>query len=522
MNVADPNVADNPNSLDRQSPAEQALRSLDAIAWQLKLTVRTAAQNGDSFDHTERSVRDAVFQMGKQALELFIRLQGDGDLGPQITTEQGKTIRRSEDTVTTTVRSIFGTHRFEQFTYAPAAKKATQLRPISARMSLPKRQWSYLLQEFSQMLAVDQAYEQAMDNLGQLFGGQFSVDTAEQINDESGKSAGEFLNQLPVPPPASEAKLLVASADCKGVPLVKEDSTKVAAFETAKKNPGNRRMATVASVYTVEPHVRTAEEITAALFRDEPEQDAVKPKRPKPKNKHTTAHFPQKQSDGQAGEVSISGIHVAMAWIISQVTARRRSGQVLIALMDGQASLWETMKLHLSFGIRTVPILDILHALSYVWKAAGLFETEDSRRKAFTRVRLLKILRGEVRGVIRGLRRLGTTARLKGKPAEDLATICGYLEKNADRMRYDVYLRRGYPIASGVIEGACRHLVKDRMERSGMRWTLEGARSMLNVRAAFQSDYWRSFQDVRVEREIQQTHPHRNLLGDYQPIILAC
>jgi hypothetical protein len=389
-------------------------------------------------------------------------------------------------------------------------------------MSLPKRQWSYLLQEFSQMLAVDQAYEQAMDNLGQLFGGQFSVDTAEQINAELGKSAGEFLDQLPDPPPASEAKLLVVSADCKGVPLVKEDSAKVAAFETAKKNPGNRRMATVASVYTVEPHVRTAEEITAALFRDEPEQDAMKPKRPKPKNKHTTAHFPQKQSDGQDGEVSISGIHVAIAWIITQVIARRRTGQVLIALMDGQASLWETMKLHLSFGPRTVPILDILHALHYVWKAAGLFETEDSRRKAFTRERLLRILRGEVRGVIRGLRRLGTTARLQGKPAEDLATICGYLEKNADRMRYDEYLRRGYPIASGVIEGACRHLVKDRMERSGMRWTLEGARSMLNVRAAFQSDYWRSFQDVRVQREVQHTHPHRNLLGDYQPIMLAC
>jgi len=231
-----------------------------------------------------------------------------------------------------------------------------------------------------------------MNNLGTILGATFSVDTAENINAEIGKEASAFLDDLPKPAPDSEAQLLVVSADCKGVPLVKEDAAKVAAFETAKKNPGNRRMATVASVYTVEPHVRTAEEITAALFRD----------------------------------------------------------------------------------------------------------------------------------VISGLRRMGTTHKLSGKAAEDLARIFGYLEKNSDRMRYDEYLRRGYPIASGVIEGACRHLVKDRMERSGMRWTLEGARSMLHVRATFQSDHWRSFLDHRIKYEAQLNHQHREILGDYQPLTLAC
>jgi hypothetical protein len=316
--------------------------------------------------------------------------------------------------------------------------------------------------------------------------------------------------------------LLVASADCKGVPLVKEDSPKVAAFETARKNPGNRRMATVASVYTVEPHLRTAEDVTAALFRDEPDDNATKVKRPRPQNKNTTAHFPIVEDNGDGGEVPVSGIHVAMAWLIGQVTARRRPGQVLIALMDGQESLWETMQLHLSFGARTIPILDVLHALSYVWEAAGLFEKNEAGRKAFTRARLLRMMRGEVRGVIRGLRRMGSTARLAGKAAKDLSRICRYLENNADRMRYDEYLRRGYPIASGVIEGACRHLVKDRMERSGMRWTLEGARNMLNVRAAFQSDHWQAFLEYRIANEIKQTHPNQNLMADYQALTLSC
>jgi hypothetical protein len=76
----------------------------------------------------------------------------------------------------------------------------------------------------------------------------------------------------------------------------------------------------------------------------------------------------------------------------------------------------------------------------------------------------LRILKGEVRPVIRGLRRMGTSARLRGKQRKQLDTICAYFEANEARMRYDQYLAEGYPIATGVIEGACRHLVKDRME----------------------------------------------------------
>ena len=180
------------------------------------------------------------------------------------------------------------------------------------------------------------------------------------------------------------------------------------------------------------------------------------------------------------------------------------------------------MQQHFTFAARTVPILDILHALAYVWEAASLFEKEDFARRSFTRERLLRILRGEVSGVIQGLRSLGTRRGLQGERLKSLARICGYLANNAGRMRYDEYLRRGYPIASGVIEGACRHLVKDRMERSGMRWTLEGARSMLNVRAAFQGDHWREFVDWNMAAQVDRTHPNRHLLQDYKAPAIAC
>ena len=88
-------------------------------------------------------------------------------------------------------------------------------------------------------------------------------------------------------------------------------------------------------------------------------------------------------------------------------------------------------------------------------------------------------------------------------------------------MRYDEYLCCGSPIASGVIEGACRHLVKHRMERGGMRWTLEGARNMLHLRATFQSDHWRTFVDRRIAQETDRIHRHCRLFGDYQPITIA-
>lgn len=512
----------NSTTLDNRMQVQAIAESIDTMTQQIKESIHDAVQAGESFDKTERFVREALARIGFQAMQLFIRLQGDGDLGPEIQCADGTVLKRSETTAFTTIRSVFGSHRFEQFTYAPGPKKTIQLRPISARMSLPERVWSYLLQEFSQMFCVDQAYEQSMKNLEAIFGGSFSVETAEQINGQLGCAAGLFAEDLPKPDPATEEKLLVASADCKGVPLVKEDAPKVLPFETSRKKPGNRRMTTVASVYSVAPNIRTAEEVTAALFRDDRDLDADKPNRPKPKNKNTTAHFPVLQDNGAGTQIPISGIIVGIAWIIGQIHLRRRIGQVLIVIMDGQLSLWEAIKKSLSFGARTVAVLDILHALSYVWQAAALFEKTDDARKAFTRERLLRILRGEVRGVIRGLRRLGATRGLSGKSLKELKRICGYLENNADRMKYDEYLRRGYPIASGVIEGACRHLVKDRMERSGMRWTLEGARSMLNLRAVFQSDHWSTFLNQNMDSETSRLHAHRKVLCEYEPLTLAC
>ena len=102
---------------------------------------------------------------------------------------------------------------------------------------------------------------------------------------------------------------------------------------------------------------------------------------------------------------------------------------------------------------------------------------------------------------------MGSHQNLNKKKAEKLETVCRYFNNNAHRMRYDEYLEKGYPIASGVIEGACRYVVKDRMERTGMRWVLNGAHSMLQLRSVHASGLWDEFTPFRIAKERERLYP---------------
>jgi hypothetical protein len=143
------------------------------------------------------------------------------------------------------------------------------------------------------------------------------------------------------------------------------------------------------------------------------------------------------------------------------------------------------------------------------------YKEKSDEAEAFVRERVLKVLEGKAALVIRGMREMGTKRGLKGTKKAALTKICGYLENNRERMRYDEYLAKGYPIASGVIEGACRHLVKDRMERAGMHWTRPGAQAMLDVRSIHVNGDWEEYMMFRIERETKRLYPWRELVeGD--------
>ena len=103
--------------------------------------------------------------------------------------------------------------------------------------------------------------------------------------------------------------------------------------------------------------------------------------------------------------------------------------------------------------------------------------------------------------MVGGLRQMMTKRKLKGTRRKTIHEVTGYFERNRARMKYEEYLAKGYPIGSGVVEGACRHLVKDRLERTGMRWHSDGAQAMLNLRATYLNEEGDLFWAYHVEQE---------------------
>jgi hypothetical protein len=140
--------------------------------------------------------------------------------------------------------------------------------------------------------------------------------------------------------------------------------------------------------------------------------------------------------------------------------------------------------------------------LERLWAVAHCYHTEGGDgAKRFVEHRLRDLLQGRVGYVLRGLRKRLRAVKLSRQRREVVRSAVEYLANNREHMRYDEYLAKGYPIGSGVAEGACRHLVKDRMEQTGMRWTVEGAQAMLHVRALYLNDQWGEFLECRVEQE---------------------
>ena len=169
--------------------------------------------------------------------------------------------------------------------------------------------------------------------------------------------------------------------------------------------------------------------------------------------------------------------------------------------MDGQPALWDAAADTLGDTAR-VEILDLLHATGYLWDAVHLFQPSGSPLATkLMKVLVHALLDGVGTGVIRWLQDLAEQGHLSAAARARLEQIHGYFDRHRDRIHYDRYLAAGYPIASGVIEGACRHAVKDRMERAGMHWTLPGAQALLNLRCVALNDEWEPFMNHYIQTE---------------------
>ena len=205
---------------------------------------------------------------------------------------------------------------------------------------------------------------------------------------------------------------------------------------------------------------------------------------------------------------------VVFDWVWWEFAQRNpRLQRPTVCWCDGQEALWQATAAGVLDEER-VDILDLLHVTPRLGAAAKLLYGDKSKAVLpCVRQRVTQVLEGKVETVLRTLRRLAKARGLSGAKKKALGRICSYLNKNRERMRYDDYLRQGYPIASGVIEGACRHLIKDRMERAGMHWTLTGAQAMLDLRSVWIGGYWQAFQQQRIDRETARLYPQRDLVA---------
>lgn len=482
---------------------------LDHTLNDLKSYVERAAQQGLSAHEVEADIWRRVLRLGHQALDLLFHLVGTGDVGETTALPDGREVRRLDGLHPRTYQSVFGAFEVERTVYGSREGQKIEYVPVDTQLQLPESDFSYLLQDWAQGLAVEQAYRRVPETLGRILEVKPTVDSLERMNNKMAQSVRGFRDSRPAPAPEAEGALCVVSADGKGIPIRRPTpEVPIEAHDRDQKPKTNRKkMAVVGAVYTIDPFVRTPEEVAASLFRD-PDEAAPLAERPEPQHKRLWASLPQDQD----GEI-ISATDETFAWLAQEVARRNPdSHKPTLLLMDGQKSLWEA-------GQRDLPpddmieILDLLHATPRIWEAAGLFYDRDSDQAwEFVDDRVFRILQGEVRSVIAGLRQMGTKRKLRGKKRETLAKLCVYLQNNAHRMRYDVYLAAGYPIASGVIEGACRHVVKDRMERSGMRWTLESAQAMLDMRSTYVNGDWDAFMAYRIEQETQRLYPYRELV----------
>jgi len=518
--------------------------------------MRQAGREGWRMDEIERRAMPNLMRLGLEFLAGHVERQGTGDAGPEVAYDN-RTLNRSQELHSRRYLSIFGELLIERYIYAVREGQKAEYVPVDARLGLPAGENSYLLEEWQQRLCVKDAFGQSVEDLKTILGQGVSVRTAEGMNRSMAEYAEAYRVAQPLPCSAEEEELLVATGDGKGVvmrrPLTEElreareaapvpasapasapaavpvpapvrrrkrgtrpakrragkarqrraqeavrkhhrrlPSAAKAEDQGKKKRTGKKQMAYVGAVYTIARFPRTTDQVLDEMARRERTKE-----RPRPQHKRVWAEM-TRILEGEP----VSGrewLFCSLALECQQRDPERK--KTLICLLDGERSLWDMQRYW--FG-RAIGILDIFHVSERVWKVAHCFHKKESEAAwQFATHHLRMILDGKVAYVLRNLRRLleEKQKELGSEKRKTIREAITYFENNQEHMRYDEYLAAGYPIGSGVVEGACRHLVKDRLELTGMRWERKGAQSMLHLRAIYLNGEWDPFVNYRIEKE---------------------
>lgn len=494
-----------------------------------------AGRDGLRLDEVERHVHTRLAQQGLEFLQEYVDRAGNGDAGETVTCE-GRVLRRSETPTRRRYLSIFGELGIVRYVYSAGDKRPIEYAPLDARLGLPAGEISYVLEDYQQRLCVKSPFAKGTEDLRAILGTAVSVATAERMNQQLTGFAQEYhlsgLTEERTPPPAEEGELLVVAADGKGVPMrrtlqqrleaereavaeaagvcEREPSPEEARGEKrehAEKNnkaygqkKGKKQMAYVGAVYTIDRFRRTADDVLDEIARRERHK-----KRPRPQHKRVWGEMTRMQEGKRLDGREWLFVELAVACHLRDPERKKR----WICLMDGEEPLWTVQEEWLG---RAVPILDFFHAMEHLWKV-GRVLYDGRAAEAFVEHHARMFLEGKVDYAVRNFGRLMRQQNPRSQKAVELRRAIAYFRHNRDRMRYDEYLAQGYPIGSGVAEGTCRNLVKDRLELTGMKWEHRGAQAMIYLRALYLNEEWDEFVTYRVAKEQEQLYGHDTIYG---------
>ena len=466
-----------------------------------------------------------VAGQGRELLRGLVQLALDGQAEregrlAQVTGEDGVPRTRAERGHARTIVTTLGAVVVRRIGYRSGSRGVPSLFPRDAVLNLPPLGYSWALQRLAEMFCRAVSYEQAHEFVLAAAGVSIGKRQLEQITVAAAADAERFYQDRPRPegPLAGTGDQeqegqglppLAISADGKGVAMLPEarrrrtraPEQKVRTFEkragTGEKK-GHKRMAETGAVFDVavpDGPARTPEQV----MRPAGGTGGKKP--PRAENRWYTC-------DITAGRDVTTGKIFAEA-------DRRDPGHLRtwIALVDGDVhQLGLIQAAAAARGVTLVIVIDFIHVLEYLWKAAWCFHPpRDPAMEDWVTARGLDILHGRAAEVTARIARLAEDhpPRPGGEHAKIIRRTLSYLQNKQAFLDYPRALANGWPIATGVIEGACRHLVQDRMGITGARWGLEGAQAILWLRAINASGDTDTYWTWHIAQEHQRNHLSR-------------
>jgi|ETNmetMinimDraft_26_1059896.scaffolds.fasta_scaffold27014_2 hypothetical protein len=389
------------------------------------------------------------------------------------------------------------------------ARGASGLHPVDADLNLPVEKYSLEVRRRVALSAARTSFDATAETVAASTGAAVPKRQVEQLTRRAAVDFEEFYEETALDvPPRDTGELLVLTTDGKGVVMrsehlreptrkAAEDSRHKLSTRLSKGEKRNRkRMALVAAVFTVATWLRTPDDVIAGLRSVRGVEPADRPPRPRPEHKRVWASIerPAEQVIREAFDEGLTrDPNLAKRWVV---------------VVDGQKSqLQRIQKEAKRRGIELTIVLDFIHVLEYLWKAARVFNAEASpEAEEWVLERLRRILCGQAGLVAAAIRRSATKRHLTSEQRAPADTAANYIAKHAPYMRYDEYLADGLPIASGVIEGACRHLINDRLGITGARWSLDGAEAVLKIRALLSSSDFAEYWAFHEQQEFERNH----------------